>query len=248
MNGFAHRGLDESNFGESSVSTAVKAFDAFPKTKPSYTQQTHSGGVWTVVLVFASVWLAWTEILRWWWGSTTHEFSVEQGIGHDLQINMDVVVKMRCEDLHLNVQDASGDRIMAGHALHRDPTMWSQWGSNKRVHALGSSKEERLDLGGYPGFGEYKEDDVHDYLGAASASKKWPKTPKVPKGQTPDSCRIYGSMHGNKVQGDFHITARGHGYMELGQHLDHSRKSGLPFSMRTGNRLILLRIQLFPPH
>jgi len=26
----------------------------------------------------------------------------------------------------------------------------------------------------------------------------------------------------NKVQGDFHITARGHGYQEFGEHLDHS--------------------------
>jgi hypothetical protein len=33
-------------------------------------------------------------------------------------------------------------------------------------------------------------------------------------------------MEGNKVQGDFHITARGHGYMEMGQHLDHSGKHG----------------------
>lgn len=36
------------------------------------------------------------------------------------------------------------------------------------------------------------------------------------------SCRIYGSMDVNRVQGDFHITAAGHGYYHSGQHVDHS--------------------------
>ncbi|CAG8590907.1 2527_t:CDS:2, partial [Scutellospora calospora] len=32
---------------------------------------------------------------------------------------------MRCEDLHVNVQDASGDRILAGSTLNKDPTTWN---------------------------------------------------------------------------------------------------------------------------
>ena len=216
--------MDEDNFGGNGALNAVKAFDAFPKTKPSYTEQSHSGGIWTVVLVLASIWLGSTELGRWWTGETTHTFSVEQGIGHDLQINLDVVVHMKCEDLHVNVQDASGDRILAGSKLNKDPTSWVQWGADRKLHHLPKSKDERLDLSGYPGFGEYKEEDVHNYLGAARATKKWAKTPRLPKHAFTDSCRIYGSMEGNKVQGDFHITARGHGYMEMGQHLDHSGK------------------------
>lgn len=223
-NGFGETGMNEDNFGESGALNAVKAFDAFPKTKPSYTEQSHSGGIWTIVLVLASIWLGSTELGRWWTGETTHTFSVEQGIGHDLQINLDVVVHMRCEDLHVNVQDASGDRILAGSKLNKDPTSWIQWGDDRRLHHLPKSKDERLDLSGYPGFGEYREEDVHNYLGAARATKKWAKTPRLPKHAFTDSCRIYGSMEGNKVQGDFHITARGHGYMEMGQHLDHSGK------------------------
>jgi len=230
MNGFVDRGLDESNFGEDSKAlSAVKAFDAFPKTKPNYTEKTSNGGVWTVLLICASLWLTFTELQRYWWGQTTHEFSVEQGVGHDLQINLDVVVAMKCDDLHVNVQDASGDRILAGQALKKDGTTWGQWGSNRRMHQLGGSKKERLEheSAGVMGIGEgkdYAEEDVHDYLGAARHSKKFKKTPRVPRGVEVDSCRIYGSMHGNKVQGDFHITARGHGYMEFGKHLDHSGK------------------------
>ncbi|KAK3640950.1 hypothetical protein LTR56_009001 [Elasticomyces elasticus] len=226
MNGYNpdHPKLDESAFGESKALNAVQAFDAFPKTKPSYQEKTNTGGVWTVVLVCASLWLASTEIGRWWVGQTTHEFSVEQGVGHDLQINLDVVVKMRCDDLHVNVQDASGDRILAGQALQKDGTLWTQWDEKRlRLHSLGVTKDERMELSGYPGFGEYRDTDVHDYLGAAKhGGKKFARTPQLPRRTEPDSCRIYGSMHSNKVQGDFHITARGHGYMEFGQHLEHN--------------------------
>jgi hypothetical protein len=222
--GFTDRGLDESAFSDkSSPLNAVKAFDAFPKTKPSYTEKTSTGGVWTVVLIALSTLLTWTELTRWWAGSTTHNFAVEQGVGHDLQINLDVVVAMKCEDLHINVQDASGDRILAGQALKKEGTMWEHWGKERKTHQLGTSKKERLDLSGYPGFGrEYQEEDVHDHLGAARGSKKFERTPRIGRGRVVDSCRVFGSMHGNKVQGDFHITARGHGYMEFGQHLDHS--------------------------
>lgn len=36
-----------------------------------------------------------------------------------------------------------------------------------------------------------------------------------------DACRIYGMMEIHKCNGDFHITARGHGYQHFGEHLDH---------------------------
>lgn len=198
--------------------STVRAFDAFPKTKPSYTQKTQTGGLWTVVLLCASLALTWSELSRWWVGETTHAFSVEQGIGHDLQINLDVIVAMKCGDLHVNVQDASGDRILASSALTKDATMWAQWGGSG-THVLGKSKQERERE--FPGSGEYRVEDVHEYLGAARRSKKFAKTPRLGRGKVADACRVFGSLEGNKVQGDFHITARGHGYMEFGQHLGH---------------------------
>lgn len=229
MNGFHDKGLDESNFGADAqqASNVVKAFDAFPKTKASYTQQTHNGGVWTIVLICASAFLTWSELKRWWVGDTTHTFSVEQGVGHDLQINMDVVLAMKCEDIHVNVQDASGDRILAGQALKKEPTGFAQWAGGSQKRRLAASKKQRLEdqQRGYfdTAPNEYREEDVHDYLSAARDSKKFAKTPKLLRGQTePDACRLFGTMHSNKVQGDFHITARGHGYMEFGQHLDHT--------------------------
>ncbi|KAK4966983.1 hypothetical protein LTR28_003170 [Elasticomyces elasticus] len=221
MNGFANRSLDEDNFGESKTVSAVKAFDAFPKTKPSYTTRTSAGGIWTVFLILASTILTFTELRRWFIGTTTHTFSVEKGISHDLQINLDIVIPMHCSDIHINVQDASGDRILAGEKLERAPTTWLQWQGDRGRHQLRTTREELL-LGGGAGYEEYGEEDVHDYLHAARRKRKFAKTPKLPRGVEGDACRVFGSLEGNKVQGDFHITARGHGYMEFGQHLDHS--------------------------
>lgn len=208
MNGFADHGLSEDAFAPKG---ALEAFDAFPKTKKTYLQQTAQGANWTLLLIVTCVWLAITETQRWWIGDTSHSFSVEKGVGHEMQINLDVVVAMRCRDLHVNIQDASGDRILAGVALSKDDTRWQQWTEkNKKVHKLERSQGQK----------RYEEEDVHDYLGA-SKSRKFPKTPRY-RG-VPDACRVYGSLDANRVQGDFHITARGHGYMEFGEHLDHNQ-------------------------
>lgn len=237
MNGFADKGLDESNFGgdAKSASNAFKAFDAFPKTKPTYQEKTSNGGVWTLVLICASVLLTFTEMKRWWVGYTTHSFSVEQGVGRDLQINLDLVVKMPCEDVHVNLQDASGDRIMARQALSTAPTTWVQWtASGWMKTALRRVEKQQQRAGGAEN--TYEKEDVHNYLVAVKSDKAFKKTPRIPRGAVADSCRIYGVMHTNKVQGDFHITARGHGYMEFGEHLDHSGESAILFHVPPAGR------------
>lgn len=97
----------------------------------------------------------------------------------------------------------------------------------KGIHKLGrdskgkvNTNEGWLELGyDEEGFGE---EHVHDIVALGRKKAKWAKTPKL-RGQA-DSCRIFGSLDLNKVQGDFHITARGHGYMGEGKHLGHDRK------------------------
>ena len=125
---------------------------------------------------------------------------------------------MKCNDLHINVQDASGDRILAGEALNRDRTDWYQWVSSKGVYAfdsgdIGRQREEEEDT--HP-------DHVVGEVRRKKKKRKFKRTPRTFGRNALESCRIYGSLEGNKVQGDFHITARGHGYMEFGEHLDHS--------------------------
>ncbi|KYK60621.1 hypothetical protein DCS_01759 [Drechmeria coniospora] len=213
--------LDKGNFG--AKGSIVKAFDAFPKSKPQYVLRTAGGGKWTVAMAVISLLLFGSEVARWWRGSESHTFAVEKGISQSMQINLDAVVKMACGDLDVNVQDASGDRILAATRLQLDQTSWSQWANAKGVHQLGLDKEGRIITGaGWhaqhdEGFGE---EHIHDIVALGKKKAKWAKTPTV-RGP-PDSCRIFGSLELNKVQGDFHITARGHGYIEAGKHLDHN--------------------------
>ncbi|KAG9380931.1 copii-coated vesicle protein [Pyrenophora tritici-repentis] len=191
MNGFGD-GHGDDAFGPAKGGV-VSSFDAFPKTKKTYLVQGRNSSAWTVTLILTCIYLSWSEISRWLAGSTSQSFSVEKGISHDMQLNLDVIVAMRCADLHVNMQDAAGDRTLAGELFAQ--------GS----HFMAQPWEEVW--------------DVHEQLGKAH-KRKFSKTPRI-RGET-DSCRIYGSLDGNKVQGDFHITARGHGYIEFGQHLDHS--------------------------
>jgi hypothetical protein len=197
------------------------------KAKPQYVTRTSGGGKWTVAMLCVSFLLIAVELRRWWRGHETHTFAVEKGVGHNLQINMDIVIPMQCSDIHVNVQDAPGDRILAGDMLKRDPTNWKQWVGARGVHRLGKDAQGRIITGeGYhdheEGFGE---EHVHDIVAHAGGGRaKFAKTPKLKWGSPGgDSCRLFGSLEVNKVQGDFHITARGHGYQEMfAEHLDHN--------------------------
>ncbi|KAK4150970.1 endoplasmic reticulum vesicle transporter-domain-containing protein [Chaetomidium leptoderma] len=223
MNGYDEKNkhLDDDSFG--AKGSIVSAFDAFPKAKPQYVTHTSSGGKWTVIMALISVVLVWTELARWWRGDELHTFAVEKGVSKVLSINLDVVVRMRCDDLHINVQDASGDHILAAEMLTRDPTVWAHWVDAKGMHRLGRDEKGREVKGqAYTaavehdeGFGE---EHIHDIVALGRKKAKWSKTPRL-WGSEPDSCRMFGSLELNKVQGDFHITARGHGYR--GEHLDH---------------------------
>ena len=183
-----------------------------------------------------------SEFLRWWRGHEMHTFAVEKDVGRSMQINLDIVIPMQCKDIHINVQDAAGDRILAGTMLKEEPTNWHQWADIRGVHRLGMDSQGRVITGeGYheheEGFGE---EHVHDIVAAARSTRKFAKTPKLRGGlKGGDSCRIFGSLGVNKVQGDFHITARGHGYQEFAsQHLDHTGMSLLS-TTKSGWRLTI---------
>ena len=208
----AHKALQGSN--SPSVHLANNTFPA--KTKPTYTRRSSTGGYTTLLLIVISTVLSFTELRRWYSGHETHLFSVEKGVSHELQINLDIIVPMLCSDLHINVQDASGDRILAGDLLTKDATNWRQW-----VERVNTLERQGKDLA------KEQEEDTHvgHVLGHGREKRRFKKTPRLGRGMPGSSCRVYGSLEGNKVQGDFHITARGHGYMEFGQHLDHTGTS-----------------------
>ncbi|KAK2877123.1 hypothetical protein FQN49_001397 [Arthroderma sp. PD_2] len=221
MNGFAKDSLDEGNFGEpDGIAAKLKTFDAFPKTKPTYTSTSRGGGQWTILIAILCTVLSCSELITWYRGYENHHFSVERGVSQEMQMNLDVVVAMPCDDVRINVQDAVGDHILAGDLLTQQPTSWAAWNREvNRQRSGGSpeyqilSKEDSLRL-------EEQEEDLHveHVLGEVrrSRKKKFPKAPKLKKSDAVDSCRVFGSLEGNKVHGNLHITARGFGYFEWG--------------------------------
>lgn len=232
---FTSQGLDEDAFADKG-SSGLRTFDAFPKTKPTYTQATERGGRWTVAILILCTLITFNELKTWWRGTETHHFSVEQGVGRELQLNLDIIVAMKCDDIHINVQDAAMDRILAGALLTREDTNFKAWqtrGALSKGHYNPSSgsgpgsnfQDQQSDLRRQ----QAQDEDSHvrhvlGHMRESRSSKKFPKSPKLRRNENIDACRIYGSLEGNKVQGDFHITARGHGYLEPGggHHLDHA--------------------------
>ncbi|KAK6526238.1 hypothetical protein TWF694_004847 [Orbilia ellipsospora] len=188
----------------------LKSFDAFPKTRVSYTTRSSRGGIITLVFVSICVWLVWGELNLFLDGKSEEHFSVQGGEGHLMQINLDVIVAMPCDTLHVNVQDAAGDRILAGDLLHKVSTDFVYTDTHTLPHNL--KKKGKQDRG-------QAYDGSDEVIRKAGKKKKFKlNLPKRPKGS---SCRIWGSMDVNRVMGDFHITAKGHGYWEAGQHVDH---------------------------
>ncbi|KAJ6166775.1 COPII-coated vesicle protein (Erv41) [Penicillium chermesinum] len=227
MNGFDAKGLDEDAFGEKSNVSGLKTFDAFRDQNQNFLHHpTHRGGQWTVLILVICTVFGLSELKTWWHGTEQHHFSVEKGVSHQMQLNLDIVVHMQCDALRVNIQDASGDRILAGDLLKREDTNWGLW-MQKRNYESYDGEHEYQTLS-HESADRLSEQETDAHAGHVlsevrrNTKRKFAKGPRMRWGDEKDSCRIYGSLEGNKVQGDFHITARGHGYREMAPHLDHS--------------------------
>ena len=123
----------------------------------------------------------------------------------------------------MNVQDAMQDRILAGELLAREDVLFDDGGAHQLYQQQpgGGSAVEReqhvyevLRKGGKKGgFKSGRKGGLFAALSGGAGG--------VGSAGSGSSCRIYGSMGVNRVQGDFHITAKGHGYWEDGAHVDH---------------------------
>lgn len=147
--------------------------------------------------------------MTWYRGTENQHFSVEKGVSRQLQMNIDMVVKMPCNDVRVNVQDASGDHIMAGMLLLKDNTNWELWNQKLNQKSDGVYEYQTLNAEDTKRLLD-QEDDAHArhvlQHTRRNPRRKFPKSPKLSSSYPVDSCRIYGSLEGNKVHGDFHIT------------------------------------------
>lgn len=177
------------------------------KTRQTYRVPSSRGGALTVALSLLCIYLTWHELLQHLDGTETQSFGVEHTIGHSMQINLDITVAMPCDSLHINVQDAALDRILASGILKKESTSFDDTSAHRLV-TIGD-----------------RRDHVYDVMARAKKSK-FGKSKRRPTAwltrEDRSSCRIYGSMDVNRVRGDFHITAKGHGYESVGDHIDHN--------------------------
>lgn len=155
-----------------------------------------------------------------------------------------MVVHMPCEQLRVNIQDAAGDRILAGELLKRDDTNWALWMQKRNYESAGIHEYQTLSHEDTERLAEQEADaHVRHVLGEVrhNPRRKFAKGPRMRRGDVVDACRIYGSLEGNKVQGDFHVTARGHGYRENAPHLDHDGMSHLHRKQQTLTILVFFQ-------
>ncbi|RPA89817.1 DUF1692-domain-containing protein [Choiromyces venosus 120613-1] len=215
--------MNEELFGEKqpSLGESVRTFDAFPKTRATYTTRTSRGGAVTLLLLLTSAYLTLTELRTYLSGTESHTFLVEPSIGHEMQINLDITVAMPCSSLHVNVQDAVQDRILAGELLSKEEVKFD----DGEAHTLYSTDHRSVDDGGERRVYEVLKKGGKKRVFKSGLRKGGLFASLTGRGRNAGggggSCRIYGSMGVNRVQGDFHITAKGHGYWEDGAHVDH---------------------------
>jgi len=83
---------------EDSPPNPLKAFDAFPKVHQSYIHSRSSkGGIASIAMFVIVTILFWTEVVTWWRGTEVMKVSVERGVGHGMQLNVDITVAMACD-------------------------------------------------------------------------------------------------------------------------------------------------------
>ncbi|KAF9948981.1 hypothetical protein BGZ72_009147 [Mortierella alpina] len=179
-----------------------KEFDAFPKVESGFVKRTGSGGILTLVVTAILCILVVGEISDYFTTRNDYKFLVDPLVSHDLQINLDITIAMPCDALTLDLRDIADVelRLSASDQVQKIPTHFS----------VGSATH----------YDRLRKDDlnVQKLIKAASRTAALEQASKY--GDTDfKACRIAGSFKANKLSGNMHITAVGHGYP--GAHVDH---------------------------
>ena len=139
-------------------------------------------------------------------GEQTQDFLVDWSVEGKLRVILDMTVAMDCNNLSVDVVDAAGTSLHLQHEFLIQPSV---------LHLIRGPQDPHK-------YGTERRTDVRQIFRQAAirrirAVDSQPKS--VMKG-----CRISGSIQVNKVAGNLHITALGHGY--FGPHTHHDGISG----------------------
>ncbi|KAG0286035.1 hypothetical protein BGZ98_005252 [Dissophora globulifera] len=178
-----------------------KEFDAFPKVESGFVKRTGSGGILTLVISAILCVLVVGEIKDYMTLRNDYRFLVDPLVNHELQINLDVTVAMPCEALTIDLRDIADVQLRLSDKVQKIPTHFT-------VGSMAHSESIRK-----------KPLNVQKLIRAASRTAALEQASKQAD-QNFKACRIAGSFEANKLSGNMHITAVGHGYP--GAHLDHN--------------------------
>lgn len=178
-----------------SVASRVKVFDAFPKVDSQHTVRSQRGGFSTLFTIVCGILILWMEVGGFLGGYVDHQFSVSLDIRKELYLNIDMLVAMPCAMINTNAVDISGDRYMAGETLNFE-------GINFFIPP-GFSINNANDRHRTPQLDEAMQESLRAHFNAEGAHVN----EELP------ACHIFGAIPVTAVRGEFHITAKGYGYM-----------------------------------
>ncbi|KAG0048908.1 hypothetical protein BGZ83_006202 [Gryganskiella cystojenkinii] len=177
-----------------------KEFDAFPKVESGFVKRTGSGGILTLMVTAILCILVMGELKDYMSLRNDYRFTVDPLVNHELQINLDITVAMTCDSLSIDLRDIADVQLRLSETVKKIPTHFT----------LGSSAHsEQI---------RKQPLNVQKLIKAASRTAAFEKAAK--SNEDYKACRIVGSFEANKLSGNMHITAVGHGYG--GGHAEHN--------------------------
>ncbi|CAI9726119.1 Hypothetical predicted protein [Octopus vulgaris] len=195
----------------------VKELDAFPKVPENYKETTATGGGVSIITFIIIIILTISEIRYYAESELEFDYMVDSSVDGTLQINVDITVAMRCPTVGADCLDITGQDVQAFGQLQQDDAYFDLTPQQQHYH---NTLQE---------FNQYLREDYHAIQevlwltsGISSLAANMPD-PGLKRDGPPDACRIHGSLHVNRVAGNFHITAgksipvipRGHAHLAL---------------------------------
>ncbi|KAJ3711286.1 endoplasmic reticulum vesicle transporter-domain-containing protein [Lentinula raphanica] len=199
---------------DSVVPAPLAQFDAFPKLPSTYKARSESRGFMTVFVCLLAFLLMLNDIGEFIWGWPDYEFSVDQDTSSFMNINVDLVVKMPCRYISVDLRDAIGDRLfLSGSGLKRDGTRFDIGQATKlKEHSAMLSATQAVAQ-------SRKSRGFFDTL--LRRNSKPEIAPTFDHSPHPSACRVYGTIEVKKVTANLHITTLGHGYASR-EHVNHN--------------------------
>ncbi|RIA94708.1 endoplasmic reticulum vesicle transporter-domain-containing protein [Glomus cerebriforme] len=184
-------------------------FDAFPKVDAECQDRSPQGGLVTIIVSICLWFLIVSEFREYWYLNQKYEFIVDQSINHKLQINVDITVNTPCNYLTVDVIDVAGEGLHMTNELQKISTTFEV----RSAQPLGDDNDSQLNV-------------RQVVMAAISKDDPFSSNNDVPVfysiniiiffiiqiEDTHTACRIFGYLDVNRVTGNLHITALGHGY------------------------------------